>query len=99
MKTKEYFVNKLSFRTDYKLIQDVTIYEYDGTNLSSGQNRDRNWMIEKINNGSPISILTPDPGKSGTWERGSKFLYVNGYFTWGKKLPKNTPCRKTFVSF
>lgn len=99
MANTEFFITKLSFRENERMIQDVTVYEYDGTNLSSSQTRDRNWMVGKVNNGYPISIMTPNPDKSDSWQRGDQFSYIGGYFTWGKKLPKNITCRKTFVSF
>lgn len=95
----EYFITKLSFRPDHKLIQDVTVYEFNGTSISESQIRNRNWMVDRITNGYSISLMTPNPDKSESWRRGSQFSYVGGYFRWEKELPKNLTCRKTFVSF
>lgn len=99
MATNEFFITKLSFREHEKLIQDVTVYEYDGTELSGGENRDRNWMVQRVNQGYPISIMTPNPDQNDNWQRGNSFTYSGGYFTWGMELPKNIARRKTFVSF
>ncbi len=99
MNNIEYFVTKLTFQQDHKLIQDITVYESNGTALSPSQSRNRNWMVDRVNNGYSISIMTPHPGKSESWLRGSQFSYIGGYFSWDKELPKNITCRKTFVSF
>lgn len=97
MASKEYFITKLSFREDAKLIQDVFAYDYDGTNLSEGENRLRQWMVDKTNNGVQISVMTPND--KGIWQRGKPFTYTNELFSWEKELPKNITKRKTFVSY
>ncbi len=95
----EYFITKLSFREDQKLIQDVLAYGYDGKSLSEGEVRSRQWMVNRTLEGSTISIMTPDPSQANNWIRGNAFSYQNGLYQWGLTLPKNFPKRKTFVSF
>lgn len=97
MANKEYFITKLSFREDKILIEDIFAYEYDGANLSAGENHLRNWMVNRTTEGLQISIMTPD--EKGIWRRGKPFTYTNGYFSWEHKLPLNTTKRKTFVSY
>lgn len=97
MANKEYFITKLSFREDGKLIEDVFAYEYDGTTLSDGEDHLRQWMVNRTNEGSQISIMTPD--EKGIWQRGKPFTYTNGYYSWEHKLPLNITKRKTFVSY
>jgi hypothetical protein len=99
MANKEYLITKLSFREDEKLIKDVFAYEYDGTTLSSGENQLRDWMVNRTNAGSQISIMTPNPNEKDKWVRGKPFTYNNGFYSWGNKLPKNITKRKTFVSY
>jgi len=99
MANKEYLITKLSFREDAKLIQDVFAYEWDGQNLSEGEDHQRHWMVNRAAEGSQISIMTPNPDKKDKWLRGKQFTYNNELFTWGKSLPKNITKRKTFVSY
>jgi hypothetical protein len=99
MANKEYFITKLSFREDGKLIEDVFAYEYDGTTLSDGEDHLRHWMVNRTNEGSQISILKPNPDEKDKWIRGKPFTYTNGYYTWEHKLPLNITKRKTFVSY
>lgn len=97
MTNKEYFITKLSFREDKKIIQDVFAYEYDGQNLSDGEEHLRHWMVNRTVEGSQISIMTPD--EKGQWQRGKPFIYTNELFSWGLQLPNNITKRKTFVSY
>ena len=99
MTNKEYFITKLSFREEGDLIQDVFAYEYDGQTLSNGETRQRQWMVNKLNEGAQISIMTPNPDEEDKWIRGSLFTYENGYFRWAIKLPLNSTCRKSFVCY
>lgn len=99
MANKEYFVTKLSFRENERLIKDVFAYEFDGNSLSEGEVRQRHWLVDKVNEGSKISILTPNPDKEDNWIRGNQFSYVNDRFTWGMALPQNITKHKTFVSY
>ena len=96
---KEYFITKLSFKDDEKLIKDVFAYEYDDESLSQGESRQRHWMVNRTIEGSKISIITPHPDKNGNWIREKLFTYNNELFTWGMALPENITKRKTFVSY
>lgn len=95
----EYFITKLSFRDDVRLIQDVFVYEFDGQTLSAGESKDRQWMVNKSTQGYQISIMTPNTEEDDKWIRGNPFTYQNGYFSWAHVLPVNTTKRKTFVSY
>lgn len=97
MSTKEYFVTKLSFREEEKLIKDVYAYEYDGAELSEGENRQRHWMVNRTLEGSQISIMKPND--KGVWQRGEPFSFTNNLFSWEHQLPQNLSKRKTFVSY
>ena len=99
MATKEYFITKLSFREQGDFIQDVFAYEYDGHQLSEGEDHQRQWMVNRIIEGSQISIMTPDPDKKEMWKIGDPFNYKEELFSWAFKLPKNITKRKTFVSY
>lgn len=94
---REYLITKLSFREERDLIQNVFAYEYDGQTLSEGSNQQRHWIVNKINDGSQISIMIRN--EKGAWLRDKPFVYQNGLFTWGKVLPENITKRKTFVSY
>lgn len=94
---KEYFVTKLSFREDEKLISDVFAYEYDGTTLSDSETRQRHWLVNRANEGSKISVMKRN--EKGKWSRGNQFTYNNNLFSWPETLPENITKRKTFVSF
>lgn len=97
MNNKEYFISKLSFREDNRLIEDICVREYDGENLSDGENQYRNWMISKQETGMKMSVLSKDA--NGDWQRGNQFSYANELFTWYTSMPKNITKRKTFVSY
>jgi hypothetical protein len=99
MPTKEFFITKLTFRDTERLIKDVCIYEFDGQNLSEGETQDRNWLVNKVNNGSQISAISPNPEKHKNWIRNNKFKYENGIFSWGLSLPLNSTKHKTFLSY
>ncbi len=99
MATKEYFITKLSFRENEKLIKDVFAYEYDGNTLSTGENYTRDWMVKKISDGVQISQMSPNPEKREKWIKGEAFLYSNELFSWGASLPENLTKRKTFISY
>ena len=99
MANKEYFITKLSFREDEKLIRDVYAYEYDGVTLSEGEDRQRYWMVNRTTEGSQISIMEPNPDENDKWIRKKPFTYNNGYYSWEFKLPENITKRKTFVSY
>jgi hypothetical protein len=93
----EYFVTKLSLREDGNLIKDVFAYESNGQNLSEGEVRQRQWLVNRTELKSQISIMTRD--EKGKWIRGNVFTFDNGLYTWGSKLPKNIAKRKVFVSY
>ncbi len=99
MATKEYFITKLSFRENERMIQDVFAYEYDRQKLSEGAEYQRQWMVNRSTEGSQISILTPNSNEKDKWFRGEPFSYMNGYYSWAFNLPKNITKRKTFVSY
>jgi hypothetical protein len=94
---KEYFVSKLSLREDENFIKDVYAYEYDGTSLSNGENKPRDWMVSRKDEGSKISILKKNV--NGKWVRGKEVTYTNNLFSWENSVPKNDIKRKTFVSY
>lgn len=99
MTKNEYFVTKLSFREDCQLIRDVTAYEYDGNNLGNGTIQNRQWIVNKVNAGCQISVMTPNPEEKNKWIRNNHFTYDGEYFRWTMKLPLNEIKRKTFISY
>jgi hypothetical protein len=99
MANTEYFITKLTFEEDRKLIDHAFAYEFDGTTLSSGEKQDRAWMVDRINKGYHISILKPNPEIDGKWISGKAFTYSSGYFGWDFSLPLNSTKHKTFVSY
>lgn len=94
---KEYFVTKLSFRDNEKIIRDVFAFEYDGITLSNAEKRQRHWLVNRANEGSKISVLKRN--YEGMWSRGNQFTYNNNLFSWPESIPENITKRKTFVSF
>lgn len=99
MANKEYFISKLSFRDNERLIKDVFVYEYDGQTLSEGDLHQRQWMVNRTSEGSTISVMSPNPDVKDNWLRGDPLTYVNGYYSWQYVLPENITKRKTFVSY
>ncbi|HMQ69739.1 MAG TPA: hypothetical protein PKA90_12230 [Ignavibacteria bacterium] len=80
METKEYFITKLLFNEDKKLIKDVFAYEYDGHSLSEGTDHMRHWMVNRVNEGSQISIITPNSNDKDKWIRGNPLLTTMDFF-------------------
>lgn len=101
MAGKEYFVTKLTFEDDVRLIKDVIVYEYNGEFLTNPEQKDRNWMVQETKAGYPISVMYPqsDENQKRSWQRGNKFAYENDLFTWKFSLPEVLTKRKTFVSY
>lgn len=95
----EYFVSKLSFSEDEKLIQDVFVHEYNGEKLNPIDVKSREWMVSQVATGHKISTMTPNPNDTNKWIRGKEFSYVNNLFSWDRALPKNITKRKTFLSY
>lgn len=93
----EYFISKLSFQLEEKMIDNVFAYQYDGNNLISLDIKDRNWLLNRHNNGYQISTLKKI--SNGKWQRGAHVNYINNLFNWNKKLPLNITKRKTFISY
>jgi hypothetical protein len=93
----EYFISKLTFTDDGNWIDNVCVWDYDGNELSNDQERVRKWMVEQMSYGKAISTLVKD--EEGDWIRGNQFEYENGYFSWGRSLPKNITKRKAFISY
>lgn len=94
---KEYFITKLSFRDNEKIIRNVFAYEYDGITLSNAETRQRPWLVNRANEGSKISVLKRN--YEGMWSRGNQFTYNNNLFSWPETIPENIAKHKTFVSF
>lgn len=94
---KEYFVTKLSFREDVDLIRDVYAYEYDGYSITDRGVQPRQWLVNRTEADSQISVMTRN--EEGHWIRGNLFTYSDGLFSWRTTLPKNIMRRKTFVSY
>lgn len=93
----EYFISKLSFRLEEKMIDNIYVYQYDGSDLVSLDVKDRNWLIDQHNNGYQISTLKKS--SSGQWQRGAHVDYFNNLFSWDRQLPLNITKRKTFISY
>lgn len=98
MSSLEYFITKLSLNSDSSLIEDVCVYDFNGTNLSTPSVRKRFWMVNKVNEGLKISTMIPKHDKK-EWIRGNELTYNNELFGWGISLPKNISKRKTFISY
>lgn len=96
---KEFFVSKLSFQEEERLIDKIYIYEYDGINLDSGSVKDRQWLVNKYNSNYKISTISPNSKKEGNWIRGQEFSYNNNLFSWHSSLPQNITKRKVFLSY
>lgn len=93
----EYFISKLSFRYEEKIIDNVFVYQYDGDNLVSLDTKDRNWLVNRYYQGYQISSLKKN--SDGKWLRGGQMNYVDNLFSWDKQLPLNITRRKTFISY
>ncbi len=96
---KEYFITKLTFKATEKLIDHVCVYEYDEQNLSTPETQQRDWLVNRVQEGFQFSILSPSSKNQEKWSRGNQFTYENGYFKWWQQLPENNTKRKTFVSY
>lgn len=94
-----YLISKLSFRENEKLIDTVKFHELDLTTkkVSIGEDKDRNWLVQKINQGHQFWSIGKNP--DGRWKKASDFIYENNLFTWGWAMPQNITKRKTFISY
>lgn len=93
----EYFISKLSFQLEEKMIDNVYAYQLNGNDLVSLDTKDRNWLLNKHNDGYQISTL--NKSSKGQWQRGAHIDYINNLFSWDRRLPLNITKRKTFISY
>ncbi|MBN9286093.1 MULTISPECIES: TIR domain-containing protein [unclassified Flavobacterium] len=93
----EYFISKLSFCSEEKMIDNVFAYQYEEDNLVSLDTKDRNWLVNRYLHGYQISTLNKN--SDGQWLGGGKVNHVNNLFNWDRQLPLNITRRKTFISY
>lgn len=96
-KWADYCISKISFSENGKTITEIFIHEDYGETISSGEIRDRNWLIQKANIGKTFCCITKKV--DGKWWKVCDFRHENGAFNWAGNLPKVLPKRKTFVSY
>ena len=96
-KWSDYCISKLSFRVDEKIISEVLVHEDTGESIASGEVKDRNWLVQKINSGKTFSCITRN--RNGSWDKICDFQYENGNFKYNATLPEVITKRKTFVSY
>lgn len=95
-KWADYCISKLSLN-DVGMIENVILNKDLGDTLDSESvQRDRNWMVQQVNNGRTFCSIRKND--SGSWNNLGTFSYNNNLFSW-KLIPKNITKRKTFVSF
>ncbi|MEN5059039.1 TIR domain-containing protein [Sphingobacterium kitahiroshimense] len=93
----EYFISKLSFQENQKLIESVFVYKYEGENLTIAGTKNRNWLLFTHSQNYKISTIFKNSNFG--WSRGSQINKINNLFSWDRTLPINNDRRKTFISY
>lgn len=92
-----YYVSKLSFGEDGKLIDSVYVYRERNGFLVDGTERKRAWLVNRMNDLD--FVYCTSPRFDGLWRRTGELVYENGLFRWGLSLPQNIERRNVFISF
>jgi len=96
-KWADYCISKLSFAEEIKTISSVVCHVDNGDTIGDGEERNRNWLVQKADNGSTFCCI--ERSLDGKWDKISHFNYENGNFKWNATLPQVLTRRKTFVSY
>ncbi len=94
-KWADYCVSKLSLTNG--MINNIILCKDNGESLDSEvMERDRNWMIQQVNNGKTFcSIKRTELNK---WNYIGDFNYDGSIFSWSS-IPENITKRKVFISY
>ena len=96
-KWADYCISKLSHDASGRNISEVLVHDDKGATIATGEQRDRNWMVQKALAGKTFCAITKTG--EGQWSKMSHFSYVNGGFNWDRTLPQLLTRRKLFVSY
>ncbi len=95
-KWADYCISKLSLNEN-GFIDSIVLYIDDGNTLDPNvMERSRAWMVQQVNMGKTFCSIKKN--NRGRWDKLWDFSYTGSIFSW-YTIPKNLPCRKTFVSF
>jgi hypothetical protein len=97
MKWADYCISKISFKEDGITILEAFVHADKEEFVEQGEIRDRNWLVQQVNNNKTFCCITRDP--EGKWLKKGEFRLENGGFKWDIALPKVLTKRKTFVSY
>ncbi len=98
MKWADYLISKEKWIPNTKTIDSFLVHPDNGDTVGSGSERNRNWVIQKLNSGQTFKCihLTED----GNWSCGGSLTRdQNGGLNWPDDLPLILTRRKTFVSY
>lgn len=97
-KWADYCVSQIKWNELGKQIVEFIVHEDKGDTLTSGTNRDRNWVIQKINNNK--TFCTVQYNEKGNWNKTSNVRLENGALKWNdSSLPLIQTKRKSFISY
>lgn len=96
-KWADYLVSKVKWREDNEKIVSFYVHQDLGENVSAGQERDRNWIVQKFQQG--YSFCCIHMSKKGKWSKGNSVILENGAIKWHESIPILLTKRKTFVSY
>jgi len=97
-KWADYCVSQIKWNESGKRIEEFIIHEDNGDTLSSGINRDRKWVTQKIN--SSKTFCTVQYNEKGKWYKTSSIRIDSGALKWNdSSLPLIQTKRKVFISY
>lgn len=97
MKWSDFCISKISFEENNKIISQAIVHIDNGDTIGIGINRDRNWLIQQINNGKSFTCINRTTDNK--WLNLCNFNYSAGSFKWNSKLPRILTKRKSFISY
>lgn len=94
----EYRISEVKWNENGKGIVSMIVHENNDGNISTGEEKSRNWIVEKLKYGYIFKCIYRTEGTK--WTRGSQLRLKDGSLKWGDTLPFIIQTkRKTFISY
>ena len=94
-KWANYLVSKVKWNNNR--IESFYVHEDLGNTVSSGSEKDRNWVIQQFQYYRSFCCIHKT--KKGQWTKGNSIRLENGGIKWNDNIPLILTKRKTFISY
>ena len=94
-KWANFLVSKVKWNN--KIIESFIVHEDLGSSVSSGIERNRNWVIQQFQYSRSFCCI--HKAKDGKWSKGNYIRLENGNLKWNDSIPLILTRRKSFISY